>query len=306
MGPTATGKTDAALAIATEAPVDIVSVDSAMVYRRLNIGTAKPSPAVLARCPHALVDIVEPTERYSAAQFLADADAAVTRSLKAGRTPLLVGGTMLYFRAFRDGLDALPPADAALRAGIANRAARCGWPALHHELAQRDPAAAQRIDPNNGQRIQRALEVYALTGRSITAHWQRSGRTACQRHGTTVVEIAIVPQDRQTLHQRIERRVDEMLARGLVDEVRALQADQRLGPDLPALRSVGYRQVWEYLDGAYDHATMAQRIKAATRQLAKRQLTWLRRWPAQSVADGKAAAAAVRQALAATGGHHHG
>ena len=306
MGPTATGKTDAALTIAAEAPVDIVSVDSAMVYRRLNIGTAKPSPAVLARCPHALVDIVEPTERYSAAQFLTDADAAVTRSLKAGRTPLLVGGTMLYFRAFRDGLDALPPADAALREQIANRAARCGWPALHRELAQRDPEAAQRIDPNNGQRIQRALEVYALTGRSITAHWQRSGRTACQRHGTTVVEIAIVPQDRQTLHQRIEQRVDEMLARGLVDEVRALRADQRLGPDLPALRSVGYRQVWEHLDGACDHAIMVQRIKAATRQLAKRQLTWLRRWPAQRVEDREAAAAATRQALAATGGRHQG
>ena len=297
MGPTATGKTDAALAIAAEAQVDIVSVDSAMVYRRLDIGTAKPSPAVLARYPHALVDIVEPSERYSAARFLTDADAAVTRSLKAGRTPLLVGGTMLYFRAFRDGLDALPPANAALRTETANRAARCGWPALHRELAQRDPAAAQRIDPNNGQRIQRALEVHALTGRSITAHWQRSGQSACQRHGTGLVEVAIVPQDRQTLHQRIERRVDEMLARGLVDEVRALRADQRLDPHLPALRSVGYRQVWEYLDGACDHATMAQRIKAATRQLAKRQLTWLRPWPAERVEDSEAAVAAVRRVL---------
>ena len=300
MGPTATGKTDAALAIAAEAQVDIVSVDSAMVYRRLDIGTAKPSPAVLARYPHALVDIAEPTERYSAARFLTDADAAVTRSLKAGRTPLLVGGTMLYFRAFRDGLDALPPADVALRKEIAARAARCGWPALHHELAQRDPAAAQRIDPNNGQRIQRALEVHTLTGQSITAHWQRSGQSACQRHGTAVVEIAIVPQNRQTLHQRIERRVDEMLACGLVDEVRALRADSRLDPELPALRSVGYRQVWEYLDGTCDHATMTQRIKAATRQLAKRQLTWLRRWPTQRAEDRETAVATIRRALVRT------
>lgn len=299
MGPTATGKTDAAVRIQASANVDVVSVDSAMVYRRLNIGTAKPSPAVLARCPHALVDIVEPAERYSAARFLADADAAAAQSLAAGRTPLLVGGTMLYFRAFRDGLSALPAADPTVRAAIAARAARQGWPALHAELAARDCAAAERIDPRNGQRIQRALEVLELTGQSITAHWQRTGRPVAERLGAALVEIAIVPPDRQALHQRIERRVDALLAAGLVEEVRELRADAALDPQLPALRSVGYRQVWEHLDGGCDYATMAERIKAATRQLAKRQLTWLRRWPAQQVADAEAAVAAVRKALPA-------
>ena len=299
MGPTATGKTDAAVRIAGGANVDVVSVDSAMVYRRLNIGTAKPSPAVLARCAHALVDIVEPTERYSAARFLADADAAVKRSLAAGRTPLLVGGTMLYFRAFRDGLDAMPAADANLRREIAARAVHLGWPALHAELAKRDPAAAERIDPRNGQRIQRALEVLELTGKSITAHWQRSGKPASERHSAPVIEVAIVPPDRETLHRRIEQRVDAMLAAGLVEEVRELRAHPALSPQLPAIRSVGYRQVWEHLDGDYDHAAMAERIKAATRQLAKRQATWLRGWPAQRVEDAEAAVAAVRKALAA-------
>ena len=298
MGPTATGKTDAAVRIAASANVDVVSVDSAMVYRRLNIGTAKPSPPVLARCPHALVDIVEPTERYSAARFLADADAAVKRSLAAGRTPLLVGGTMLYFRAFRDGLDAMPAADANLRREIAARAAHLGWPALHAELAKRDAAAAERIDPRNGQRIQRALEVLELTGRSITAHWQQNGRPASERLGAPLVEIAIVPPDREALHRRIEQRVDAMLAAGLVEEVRQLRAEPGLGPQLPAIRSVGYRQVWEHLDGKSGHAAMTERIKAATRQLAKRQLTWLRDWPTQRVEDAEAAVAAVRKALA--------
>lgn len=299
MGPTATGKTDAAVRIAASANVDVVSVDSAMVYRQLNIGTAKPSPAVLARCPHALVDIVEPTERYSVARFLADADAAVKRSLAAGRTPLLVGGTMLYFRAFRDGLDALPTADANLRAKIAARATRLGWPTLHTELARRDAAAAERIDPRNGQRIQRALEVLELTGKSITAHWQRSGQPASERLGAPLVEIAIVPPDREALHRRIEQRVDAMLAAGLVEEVKALRADSALGPQLPAIRSVGYRQVWEHLDGHCDQGRMVERIKAATRQLAKRQLTWLRDWPVQRVEDAEAAVTKVRQAQAA-------
>ena len=298
MGPTAAGKTSAALRVAAEADVDIVSVDSAMVYRRLDIGTAKPPPPVLARHPHALVDIAEPTERYSAARFLADADAAVRRILAAGGTPLLVGGTMLYFRAFKHGLDSLPAAEPKLRAAIAARAAERGWPALHGELAARDPAAASAIDPHNGRRIQRALEVHCLTGQSITAHWGRSGRGVGQRLGAKLVEIAIVPADRQALHRRIERRVDEMLALGLVDEVRRLRAEPGASLDLPALRSVGYRQVWEHLDGVCGHTAMTERIKAATRQLAKRQLTWLRGWPMQPAADTDAAVAALRQALA--------
>ena len=298
MGPTAAGKTGAALRIAAEADVDIVSVDSAMVYRRLDIGTAKPPPTVLARHPHALVDIAEPTERYSAARFLADADAAARRSLAAGRTPLLVGGTMLYFQAFKHGLDALPAADAELRAAIAARAVQRGWPALHGELAARDPAAAKAIDPHNGRRIQRALEVHCLTGQSITDHWGRSGRNLRERLGAELVEVAIVPESRQALHRRIEQRVDEMLALGLVDEVRRLRAEPGTGLDLPALRSVGYRQVWEHLDGVWGHAAMTERIKAATRQLAKRQLTWLRRWQMRPVADAGAAVEALRLALA--------
>lgn len=301
MGPTAAGKTSAALRIAAEADVDIVSVDSAMVYRRLDIGTAKPPPAVLARHPHALVDVAEPTERYSAARFLADADAAAKRTLAAGRTPLLVGGTMLYFQAFRRGLDALPAADAKVRAALAERAAKRGWPALHGELAARDPAAAARIDPRNGQRIQRALEVLCLTGQSITAHWGRGGLSAQERLGAELVEIAIVPDSRQALHRRIERRVDEMLARGLVDEVRRLRREPLASLNLPAFRSVGYRQVWEHLDGTWDRATMTKRIKTATRQLAKRQLTWLRRWRMRPVADADAAVAALREALAQAG-----
>lgn len=298
MGPTAAGKTSAALRVAAEADVDIVSVDSAMVYRRLDIGTAKPSPAVLARHPHALVDIAEPTEPYSAARFLADADAAARRSLAAGRTPLLVGGTMLYFRAFKHGLGSLPAADPRLRTAIAARAAEQGWPALHRELAARDPAAASVIDPRNGRRIQRALEVHCLTGQSITAHWGRSGRDMRQRLGARFVEVGVVPADRQALHRRIEQRVDEMLALGLVDEVRRLRAEPGASLALPALRSVGYRQVWQHLDGACSHAAMTERIKAATRQLAKRQLTWLRGWSMQPAADADAAVAALRQALA--------
>lgn len=299
MGPTAAGKTEAALRIADAMPADIVSVDSAMIYRRMDIGTAKPSPAVLARHPHALVNILDPSETYSAARFVADADKEARASLAAGRVPLLVGGTMLYFRAFRDGIDALPPAEPSVRLAIADRAQEMGWPALHRHLAERDPAAAAIIDPRNGQRIQRALEVLELSGRSITKHWGGEARPASQRLNCEIAEIAIVPRDRTVLHKRIAKRLDVMLAEGLVDEVRALRDDPALSIELPSMRAVGYRQVWRYLDGETDHADMVQRVLAATRQVAKRQLTWLRRWNASTVGDAHAAMAlACAQSLA--------
>ena len=278
MGPTAAGKTDAALGIADSEAVDLISVDSAMVYRRMDIGTAKPTAEVLARYPHALVNIRNPVDTYSAAHFVSDADAAVRSAFAAGRTPVLVGGTMLYFRAFKAGLHRLPGADPALRLELAARAARQGWPALHAELARRDPDGAARIDPNNGQRIQRALEVLELTGRPMGFWWASTAKAAEERLGCRLVEVAIEPAERSALHQRIANRLDEMLRRGLVDEVGALRDDPALSIETPAMRAVGYRQVWRHLDGDYGHDAMLERIRAATRQLAKRQLTWLKGW----------------------------
>ena len=278
MGPTAAGKTDAALGLADSADVDLISVDSAMVYRRMDIGTAKPTAEVLARHPHALVNIRDPVDTYSAAAFVADADEAVRSSLDAGRTPVLVGGTMLYFRAFKAGLHRLPGADPALRVELAARAERQGWPALHAELARRDPESAARIDPKNGQRIQRALEVLETTGRPMGFWWARTARAAPERLGCRLVEVAIEPADRVSLHRRIANRLDDMLRRGLVGEVEALRDDPALSIETPAIRAVGYRQVWRHLDGEYGHDTMVERIRAATRQVAKRQLTWLKRW----------------------------
>jgi len=290
MGPTASGKTNAALKVAERGGFDLVSVDSAMVYRRMDIGTAKPLPEILARYPHALVDIIEPTESYSAARFVADADAAVVQALAAGRTPLLVGGTMLYFKAFKNGLSTLPAADHAIRRRIAAQASEVGWPALHARLAHNDATAAARIDPNNGQRIQRALEVLEITGRSITEAWSECVPSAAERLDCELLEIAVVP-DRATLHDRIARRVDAMLARGLVAEVAALRDDPALTADLSSMRAVGYRQVWRHLDGEYGRHEMVERICAATRQLAKRQLTWLRRWRGFAGTDNGEAAA---------------
>lgn len=294
LGPTASGKTDAALRVADSGRFDLVSVDSAMVYRRMDIGTAKPPPDILARHPHALVDIVEPTETYSAARFVHDADAAVGQAFAAGRTPLLVGGTMLYFRAFKCGLSELPAADHGFRQSIAAEARQVGWPAVHARLATRDPKAAARIDPRNGQRIQRALEVLEVTGRSIADAWSRPTPPATARLDCELVEVAVVPDDRAALHRRIESRIDAMLAEGLVGEVRDLRADPALSPDLPSMRAVGYRQVWRHLDGEYGHSEMVERIRAATRQLAKRQLTWLKGWRGLvRASDGAAAARAV-------------
>lgn len=276
MGPTASGKTDVALHVAERFPVEIVSVDSAQVYRGMDVGTAKPSVATRARAPHHLVDIAEPTERYSAGRFRRDALATMDALAARGRTPLLAGGTMLYFLSLVAGLDALPAADAALRADIDARAARQGWPALHVELARADPQTAARLEPTDSQRIQRALEVLTLTGVPLSTHLGRR----CPTPGWEFVAIALVPSDRAGLHQRIALRFENMLARGLVDELCLLRARHRLSADLPSMRCVGYRQAWEHLEGRYGVEELRNRGIYATRQLAKRQITWLRQFDA--------------------------
>jgi tRNA dimethylallyltransferase len=276
-GPTASGKTGLALALAAEFPVEIISVDSALVYRGMDVGTAKPSRAERAAVPHHLIDILDPREAYSAALFAADAQALINSIRARGRLPLLVGGTMLYFKALVDGIDALPPADPATRATLDAEAAERGWPALHAELALADPVTGARLAPNDAQRIQRALEVLRLTGRPLSAfHTRAASPAAAPRHRL----LSLEPTDRAWLHARIAQRFEDMLASGFIDEVRALRQRGDLHPGLPSMRCVGYRQAWEALDaGLADDTLMAhvrERGVAATRQLAKRQLTWLR------------------------------
>ncbi len=272
MGPTASGKTALACALAETFPLALISVDSALVYRGLDIGAAKPDVAVRARHPHALLDLRDPMQNYSAAEFRNDALAAMSTAHAAGRVPLLVGGTGLYFRALEQGLSPLPAADAALRARIAAEAAVLGWPALHARLAARDPVAAQRIGPADAQRIQRALEVIELTGRPLSAQQ----RGACRTLPWRVLKLALIPRDRERLRQRIALRFDAMLAAGFLDEVRSLRARGDLHAGLPALRAVGYRQAWAHLEGATDFESFRLQAIHASRQLAKRQLTWLR------------------------------
>ncbi|HEY6134250.1 MAG TPA: tRNA (adenosine(37)-N6)-dimethylallyltransferase MiaA [Rubrivivax sp.] len=273
-GPTACGKSAVAMHIARALrgtlAVEIVSVDSALVYRGMDIGTAKPSAADLSEVPHHLIDLIEPTQSYSAAQFVADAQQAVADISARGAMPLLVGGTMLYMKALREGLDTMPAADPAVRAVLDARAAAEGWPALHAELARLDPLTAARLHPLDTQRIQRALEVWQLSGRPLSSH---QGQT--REPQNDVALIALEPTSRAWLHERIAQRFDAMLAAGFVDEVRALRARGDLDPGLPSMRCVGYRQAWEALDQA-DLAPLRERGIAATRQLAKRQLTWLR------------------------------
>lgn len=282
MGPTASGKTRVALALAESGNVEIISVDSALVYRGLDIGTGKPDAGILAKIPHHLVDIRDPASPYSAAEFRRDAISAMQDITARGKTPLLVGGTMMYFRVLGEGLAQLPEADPDTRARLNREAERQGWPALHRRLAAIDPDAAARIRPGDSQRLQRALEVHAVTGRTITElHAQRHNETLPCRLKFT----AIYPKDRHVLHGLIESRLDRMLADGFVDEVRTLYERGDLHPGLPAVRSVGYRQIWAYLDGEYDYDTMRFRALVATRQLAKRQLTWLRSWPGLQVLD---------------------
>jgi tRNA dimethylallyltransferase len=271
MGPTATGKTALALALHAQLPVELVSVDAAQVYRGMDIGTAKPSPAERARAPHRLIDICDPAEAYSAARFREDALREIAAIVRAGRTPLLVGGTSFYFRALESGLSELPSADPAVRARLAAEAARDGWPALHARLRDQDPASAARIDPHDAQRIQRALEIVALTGRTRT---ELGG--ARQRPPYCFVKLALWPADRAALHRRIAERFRLMLNQGLVAEVESLYRRGDLSPSLPSVRTVGYRQVWAYLSGALNYQDMVEKSIIATRQLAKRQLTWLR------------------------------
>ncbi len=272
MGPTASGKTGVAVRLAERFPVDVVSVDSALVYRGMDIGTAKPDAATLDQAPHRLIDICEPEEPYSAGAFVRDALAEIEAIHASGRVPLLVGGTMMYFRALTQGIARLPEASPEVRAALDEQAARAGWPALHAELADIDPDAAQRINPNDSQRIQRALEVYRVSGKCLSA-WQAGTAPAAAYR---FVKIALLPAARALLHERIAERLEHMLAAGFVDEVRGLRERPGLTAASPAMRAVGYRQIWSYLDGKYDLETAHSRALAATRQLAKRQITWLR------------------------------
>lgn len=273
MGPTASGKTALAVAWVERFGLEIVSVDSALVYRGLDIGSAKPDAALLARAPHRLIDIRDPHETYSAAEFAIDALAAMREIHAAGRVPLLAGGTGLYFRALLHGLSEMPSADPGVRARIGEEAVQHGWPALHAELARVDPQAAARIAPGDPQRIQRALEVYRISGRPIS-QWQ--AQSARAPFPFRVLKLVVAPAERATLHQRIEARFDAMLGAGFLDEVRPLATDPRLHPDLPAMRAVGYRQALEHLAGETTAAEFRDRAIQATRQLAKRQITWLR------------------------------
>ena len=282
LGPTASGKSAIAMALAGALPLEIISVDSALVYRGMDIGTAKPSAAERRAVPHHLIDLIEPTQSYSAAQFAQDARRLIAEIRGRGRLPLLAGGTMLYAKALVEGLHDLPGADPALRARLDEEAARLGWPALHARLARVDPRSAARLEPMDAQRIQRALELYELTGEPMSALLERQSRSASTERFLT---IALEPSDRSVLHQRIAERFLKMLDEGFLDEVRRLRARGDLHPGLPSMRCVGYRQAWEYLDGQCDRDTMIARAIAATRQLAKRQLTWLRSMPQRQVVD---------------------
>ncbi|MGA5588443.1 tRNA (adenosine(37)-N6)-dimethylallyltransferase MiaA [Pseudomonas siliginis] len=285
MGPTAAGKTDLAIELTKVLPCELISVDSALVYRGMDIGTAKPSKELLAEYPHRLIDILDPAEAYSAADFRRDALQAMAEITGRGKIPLLVGGTMLYYKALVEGLADMPAADSEVRAQIEEEAARLGWQALHEQLAQIDPVSAARIHPNDPQRLSRALEVYRVSGQSMTAlrEQQSAQSTEAAASGRqqlpyTVANLVIAPANRQVLHQRIEQRFTNMLEQGFIDEVVALRKRSDLHSGLPSIRAVGYRQVWDYLDGKLTLAQMQERGIIATRQLAKRQFTWLRSW----------------------------
>lgn len=298
MGPTASGKTDLAIELCRRLPCDIVSVDSAMIYRGMDIGTAKPSPAELAQAPHRLIDICDPVDTYSAADFRRDALHEMAEITAAGRIPLLVGGTMMYFKALLHGMSDLPSADPVIRQDLERQAREMGWDSLHRQLQQRDPVAARLIHQNNRQRLIRALEVIRITGRPISSIWEdKPGDGEENREGVenytyftqwqadespslpyTVVQFAMAPAERRILHERIKLRFQAMLNAGFLDEVRALMARGDLHPGLPSMRCVGYRQAWAHLAGECDYNTLVEKGAAATRQLAKRQLTWLRKW----------------------------
>ena len=271
-GPTASGKTMVAMDIARHLPLEIISVDSALVYRGMDIGTAKPSPSERAEVAHHLIDIRDPSQAYSAAQFVQDARRLIVEIRSRGNWPLLVGGTMLYFKALRQGLDAMPSADPAIRLAIAAEASDQGWAQMHQQLGLVDPVSAARLAPNDSQRIGRALEVYRVSGRPLSDF--QSGKASDQH--PPIVMLSLEPQNRAWLHERITRRLDTMLAQGFIEEVKALRARADLHADLPAMRCVGYRQAWSMLEGDYSMTEFRERAVFATRQLAKRQITWLR------------------------------
>lgn len=273
MGPTASGKTDLAIALREQLPCELISVDSAMIYRDMDIGTAKPDQETLQRAPHRLIDILDPAESYSAARFRADALREMEEITRSGRIPLLVGGTMLYYRALEYGLSDLPQKDEEVRRRLDEEARTHGLEAMHRRLAQVDPVSAARIHPNDPQRLLRALEVHAITGEPMSRLWERAtGEQLPYR----VIKLALAPGERALLHERIERRFRHMITHGLVEEVERLHARKDLHADLPSIRCVGYRQVWSYLEGEWDYDTMVERGITATRQFAKRQFTWLR------------------------------
>ena len=284
MGPTATGKTDLAIALADALPLDIISVDSAMVYRGMDIGSAKPDQQTLERAPHRLIDICDPAEAYSAGRFRHDAMNEMSDISSAGRIPLLVGGTMLYFRTLQQGIADLPDADPAIRQRLEHQASIKGWQYMHNRLQRIDPDAGRRIHPNDPQRIQRALEVYEITGRTLTEFW-REHRDGQLRYRS--VKLALMPPDRIDLRSIIERRFDTMLASGLVEEVERLYQRDDLNLEIPAIRAVGYRQIWAMLNGSYNFNTMREKAIVATAQLAKRQMTWLRKERACNFVDPK-------------------
>jgi tRNA dimethylallyltransferase len=282
-GPTASGKTAAALAIAQRMPVEIISVDSALVYRGMDIGTAKPTADELAQAPHHLINIRDPLQAYSAAEFVLDAERLLAEISARGKLPLLVGGTMLYFKALFDGIDPMPTADPAIRAELEAEAAVQGWPALHAQLAQVDPVTAARLQPLDGQRIQRALEVYRISGQPLSSfHATKTAAASAERTCATTL-ISLEPEDRAWLHGRIALRFEQMLAGGFMDEVQALRARGDLHLDLPSMRCVGYRQAWEALDNLWPMAELRDKGIFATRQLAKRQITWLRSMPQRQI-----------------------
>ena len=274
MGPTASGKTDLAIQLRQQLPVEVISVDSALIYRDMDIGTAKPSKAELTLAPHRLIDICDPAESYSAANFRTDALREMQEISAQGKIPLLVGGTMLYYKALLEGLSPLPSADEKVRSEIEAKAALIGWGGLHQELSKIDPISAQRINPNDSQRINRALEVFYLTGKTLTELTAQKGEALPY----DILQFAIAPEQREVLHLRIEQRFHKMIELGFQQEVEKLYRRPDLNENLPSIRCVGYRQMWEYLRGDYDHDEMVFRGICATRQLAKRQITWLRGW----------------------------
>lgn len=275
MGPTASGKTALAMQLYDRLPCEIISVDSAMIYKGMDIGTAKPEPELLERYPHRLIDMCDPSEAYSAAEFRRDALGLIHSARAAGKVPILTGGTMMYFNALKNGLAELPQADPVVREKLLTQAQELGWAAMHARLAEVDPISAQRLNPNDSQRLQRALEVYEITGKSMTELWSEQQQ---QQPDFPIVSLAVMPQERAELHQRIEQRFDMMLEQGFLDEVRALWDRGDLHMQMPSVRCVGYRQVWEYFSGQWDRDTMRFKAIVATRQLAKRQVTWLRSW----------------------------